>query len=177
MLKYFLPLMVLVCLVALFLFGLQNDPRLVPSPFIGKPVPEFILPRLDAHTTLVKSEDLRGDTSLINIWATWCIPCRQEHPLLMDLAKESDVKIYGLNYKDDIEDAKNWLVELGDPYDLVLVDEDGRVGIDLGAYGVPETFVVDREGIIHYKHVGPLNKQVMDETIYPMIKELDAFKQ
>ena len=174
MFKYFLPLLVLIGLVVLFVFGLQNDPRLVPSPFIGKPVPEFTLPRLDQPATMVKSSELKGATSLINIWATWCIPCRQEHPLLMDLAKESDVKIFGLNYKDISSDAIIWLAQLGNPYDLTLVDEDGRAGIDLGVYGVPETFVVDRDGIIQYKHVGPLTDEIMDELIIPMIKELET---
>ena len=177
MFKYFLPLLVLFGLIALFIFGLQNDPRLVPSPFIDQPVPEFTLPRLDSPDSLVKSVDLKGETALINIWATWCIPCRQEHPLLMDLAKKSDVKIYGLNYKDISSDAVVWLAQLGDPYDLILVDEDGRAGIDLGVYGVPETFVVDRDGIIRYKHIGPLNGEVLNEIIIPLIAELDALSK
>jgi cytochrome c biogenesis protein CcmG/thiol:disulfide interchange protein DsbE len=177
MFKYFVPLLIFIGLVVLFMLGLQNDPKLVPSPFIGKPVPEFALPRLDQPTTVLKSTDLIGDTALINIWATWCIPCRQEHPLLMDLAKNSDVKIYGLNYKDVRNDALVWLEQLGNPYDFVLVDEDGRVGIDLGAYGVPETFVIDRHGIIHYKHVGPLNEHVMAEIIIPLIGELNVHKK
>lgn len=172
MLKYLAPLLVFFGLVLLFLFGLQTDPRLVPSPFIDKPVPAFELPTLADPDITFSSNSMKGEVALLNIWATWCIPCRYEHPLLVDLAKNSDVRIYGLNYKDVREDAIKWLVDLGDPYDQVFFDDQGRTGIDLGVYGVPETFVLDRDGIIRYKHIGPVTEAIMADTIIPMINIL-----
>jgi cytochrome c biogenesis protein CcmG, thiol:disulfide interchange protein DsbE len=169
MFKYLAPLFVFFGLVILFLFGLQNDPRLVPSPFIDKPVPEFELPTLADPSISFSSVSMKGEVALLNIWATWCIPCRDEHPLLIDLANKSDVRIYGLNYKDVREDAILWLDELGDPYDQVFFDNEGKTGIDLGVYGVPETFILDRGGIIRYKHVGPVTQALMAETILPII--------
>ena len=164
-------------MVLLFVFGLQNDPSIVPSPFIDKPVPVFTLPELRDPNTNLTSENLKGDVSLLNIWATWCIPCRQEHPLLVELAKDKGVKIYGLNYKDVRQDAIAWLEKLGDPYTGVFFDEAGATGIDLGVYGVPETVVLDKNGIIRYKHIGPLTKEIISEVILPVIRELKEFPQ
>ena len=174
MLRYLLPLAVFTGLVLLFLFGLNNDPRLVPSPFIGKPLPAISLPGLKDPAAAITTADLKGEVALLNIWATWCIPCRQEHPLLVDLDRRTDVRIYGLNYKDIRQDALAWLEQLGDPYDRVLFDEAGTAGIDLGVYGVPETFVIDRDGIVRYKHVGPLTQEVIDEAILPLIVRLQG---
>jgi len=172
MLRYLVPLFVFVGLVILFLFGLQNDPSLVPSPFIDKPVPAFELPTLADPAISFSSDSMKGEVALLNIWATWCIPCRDEHPLLIDLANKSDVRIYGLNYKDVREDAIIWLDQLGDPYDQVFFDNEGKTGIELGVYGVPETFILDREGIVRYKHVGPVTQAIMTETILPIINLL-----
>jgi cytochrome c biogenesis protein CcmG, thiol:disulfide interchange protein DsbE len=172
MLKYLIPLVVFFTLLVLFIFGLQTDPRIVPSPFIDKPLPEINLPVLVDPQRVLSSNDLKGDISLLNIWATWCIPCLQEHPLLVDLAENNDIKIIGLNYKDDSQKALKWLDNLGDPYDIVLVDEVGTAGIDLGVYGVPETFVLDQDLIVKYKHIGPLTEKVISETILPLIDEL-----
>lgn len=174
MLRYLLPLAVFTGLVLLFLFGLNNDPRLVPSPFIGKPLPDISLPGLKDPAGTITTADLKGEVALLNVWATWCIPCRQEHPLLVDLDRRADVRIYGLNYKDVRQDALAWLEKLGDPYDRVLFDEAGTAGIDLGVYGVPETFVIDRDGIVRYKHIGPLTQEVIDEAILPLIARLQG---
>lgn len=174
MAKYLVPLAVFFGLIVFFIIGLQNDPRVVPSPFIDKPLPDISLPRLDQADASISSADLRGEVALLNIWATWCIPCRQEHPLLVDLADRSDVRIYGLNYKDVRVDALDWLEKLGNPYDDVFFDEAGRAGIDLGVYGVPETFVLDRNNIIRYKHIGPLTEDVIENSIIPLISKLNA---
>lgn len=172
MFRYLLPLMVFIGIVILFVAGLQRDPGIVPSPFIGKPVPVFELAELGSPDTLLGSDDMRGGVSLLNIWASWCLPCRHEHPFLLELADSSEVRIYGLNYKDQQQDALDWLEELGDPYHKIFFDAEGSAAIDLGAYGVPETFVLDSNNIIHYKHIGPINRQTMDEIILPLIKKL-----
>ena len=172
MLKYLIPLVVFFALVVLFILGLQNDPRLVPSPFIDKPLPDIHLPLLADPDISISSNDLKGEIFLLNIFATWCIPCRQEHPLLLDLANKNEIKIIGLNYKDDSLEALMWLDTLGNPYSIVLFDEDGSAGIDLGLYGVPETFVINQNAVVKYKHVGPLTEKVQTEIIIPLINEL-----
>jgi cytochrome c biogenesis protein CcmG/thiol:disulfide interchange protein DsbE len=172
MLKYLIPLFVFSAIVILFVFGLQNDPRIVPSPFIDKPLPDIELPLLYEPDRHLGTRDFAGEISLLNIWATWCIPCRQEHPLLVNLARENDVKIIGLNYKDDRDKAIRWLEDLGNPYDTVLFDESGTAGIDLGVYGVPETFIMDEDAIVRYKHIGPMSEKDMNEIIIPVINEL-----
>ena len=172
MLKYLIPLVAFFALVVLFIFGLQNDPRLVPSPFIDKPLPEINLPLLADPDISISSNDLKGEIFLINIFATWCIPCLQEHPLLLDLANNKEIKIIGLNYKDDRLEAIKWLDTLGNPYSIVLFDEDGLAGIDLGVYGVPESFVINQNAVVKYKHIGPLTEKVLTEIINPLISEL-----
>ncbi len=172
MFRYLIPLTVFALLVGLFIIGLQYDPRLVPSPLIGKPAPSFELPLLKDAESTISNRDLQGDVVMLNIWASWCVACRQEHPLLVDLARKSDFKIVGLNYKDTREDAMQWLAHLGDPYLLSVFDFDGRVGIDFGVYGVPETFVLDQAGIIRYKHIGPITQEVLDLKILPLIELL-----
>ncbi len=159
--------------VGIFLgVGLTLNPREVPSPLIGKPVPEFNLPPVKGRTLGLSGTDLKGKVSLVNVFASWCVACRAEHPLLMDLKQKGVVPVHGLNYKDRPEDAEKWLGELGDPYMRTGADIDGRIAIDWGVYGVPETFVIDRQGRIAYKQIGPLNPEVLEKTILPLIRKL-----
>lgn len=172
MFKYLLPLVFFSGLVVLFIFGLNNDPRVVPSPFIGKPLPEISLPVLGQPDNVKSIDELKGDVFLLNIWATWCPPCREEHPILVNLAREENIVFLGLNLKDDETAALKWLEDLGNPYQLNLADKEGLAVIDLGVYGAPETFIVDKNGIIKYKHIGPLTTEVANEIILPMVNEL-----
>lgn len=171
-LAYLVPLLVFIALVVILGIGLTLDPRKVPSPLIGKPVPEFSLPPVKGRTLGLASADLKSEVSLVNVFASWCVACRSEHPLFMKLKADGTVTIHGLNYKDKPEDAARWLEELGDPYTRTGADLDGRVSIDWGVYGVPETFVIDREGRIAYKQIGPITPQVLDEKILPLIRRL-----
>ena len=172
--RFLIPLGVFGLLVVLFLVGLQKDPKKVPSPFIGKPAPAFELPRLRQPQQRLDQTAFLGKVSLFNVWASWCAACRQEHPFLVELARQGSVPIYGLNYKDQREDALRWLDTLGDPYTASGHDLKGDVGIDYGVYGVPETFVIDRQGIIRYKHIGPIDARAWQETILPLIRRLEA---
>ncbi len=165
-----IPLLVFIALVVLLAIGLTRNPREVPSPLIGKPVPVFSLPPVLGRTLGLSDKDLNGEVSVVNVFASWCVPCRQEHPLIQRLARE--IPVHGLNYKDRPEDAARWLDELGDPYTRTGADLDGRVGIDWGVYGVPETFVIDRHGRIAYKQIGPITPQVLEEKILPLIRQL-----
>ena len=174
MIRKFVPLLIFITLVVFLGIGLTRDPHLVPSPLINKPVPEFSLPRLADTNQRLASSDLRGQVSLLNVWASWCVSCREEHPVLLDLAKKNVVTLYGLNYKDKREDALNWLKFFGNPYVESAHDLDGKVGIDFGVYGVPETFVVDKQGIIRYKQIGPITEDVLKETILPLITRLEG---
>ena len=169
---YVLPLLVFSLIALAFAIGLKLDPSLIPSVLIGKPVPEFDLPPVKGRTLGLSSRDLRGEVSLVNVWASWCTECRKEHPILMALARDKLVPVHGLNYKDKPDDAAAWLDDLGDPYTRNGADENGRVGIDWGVYGVPETFVVDAEGRIAYKHIGALTERLLTETILPLVDEL-----
>jgi cytochrome c biogenesis protein CcmG/thiol:disulfide interchange protein DsbE len=171
-LAYVAILLAFLALVIILGIGLTLDPRKVPSPLIGKPVPEFSLPPVKGRTLGLSSADLNGEVSLVNVFASWCLSCRDEHPLFMDLRNRGVVPIHGLNYKDQPDDAARWLAELGDPYTRTGADLNGRVAIDWGVYGVPETFVIDREGRIAYKHIGPVTPQVMAEKIIPLIEQL-----
>jgi cytochrome c biogenesis protein CcmG/thiol:disulfide interchange protein DsbE len=171
-LRYLIPLAVFIALVVLMAVGLTMDPERVPSPLIGKPVPDFSLPRVEDPDKELSPADLKGRVYLLNVWASWCVACRQEHPLLMRLAERRDVTIVGLDYKDERADARQWLAQRGDPYAASAFDADGRVAIDLGVYGVPETFVVDADGTIRHKHVGPVTRESLREKILPLIKEL-----
>ena len=173
-LLFLLPLSVFVLLVGFFAAGLQYDPSRVPSPLIGKSAPEFSLPRLESADQTIGTSDLRGKVALLNVWATWCAACRDEHPVLMRIARGGEVPIYGLDYKDKRQDALVWLARLGDPYSASAFDEAGRVGIDWGVYGTPETFLLDRNGIVRYKHIGPLTWNVWERTLLPMIRELKS---
>jgi cytochrome c biogenesis protein CcmG/thiol:disulfide interchange protein DsbE len=173
-LKFLIPLGIFLVLVAFLAVGLKLNPREVPSPLIGKPAPAFALTRLDAPAQTLKRDELLGKVWVLNVWASWCAPCREEHPVLVDFARRKLVPIYGLNYKDTRPAGMGFLTQLGNPYEASLFDGDGRVGIDYGVYGVPETFVVDKQGIIRHKHVGPLTPEVLRTKIEPLLKELNA---
>ena len=135
-------------------------------------MPAFSLPVLKDPEKILNADDLHGDVALLNVWASWCISCRYEHPILIDIARHKQVSIYGLNYKDTREEALRWLEDYGNPYVINAFDQKGKVGIDFGVYGVPETYVLDRDGVIRYKHIGPITQDVMDETILPLVKQL-----
>ena len=169
-----LPLAIFVVLMIFFFVGLGLNPRLVPSPLIDQPVPDFSLPKLKQPDVMFQQMDLQGEVSLLNIWATWCTSCRQEHKVLMKIAESKEVPIYGLFYKDDPTNGSIWLKNLGDPYRANAVDRDGRIGIEWGAYGTPETFIIDKQGIIRYKHVGPIRWQDWQTVLLPMIQKLRA---
>ena len=168
----FVPLAVFLVGVVLLAIGLTLNPREVPSPLIGKPVPAFNLPPVKGRTLGFSSADLKSEVSLVNVFASWCVACRAEHPLLMELKRTGVVPIHGLNSKDRPEDAEKWLDELGDPYTRTGADINGRVAIDWGVYGVPETFVIDRQGLIAYKQIGPVNREVLEKPILPLIGKL-----
>ena len=171
---FLIPLAAFFALAVVLAVGLKRDPREVPSPLIDKPAPKFALSRLDNASRVVRLEDLRGKTFILNVWASWCVACREEHPVLLDFSKKHLVPVYGLNYKDTRPDAGAWLARFGNPYDASFFDEDGRVGIDFGVYGVPETFVVDANGVIRMKHIGPLTPEVLANKIEPLLKKLAA---
>jgi len=172
--QYLAPLALFAVLLGFLAVGLNLNPREVPSPLIGKPAPAFALPRLDDPAQTLTKEDLVGKVWMLNVWASWCVACREEHPLLVDFAKRSTVPIYGLNYKDQRADAINWLARFGNPYKSSLHDLKGLVGIDYGVYGVPETFIIDKQGVIRFKQIGPVTPQVLRERIEPLLKELNA---
>ncbi len=174
MLRYLVPLVLFIVLAGFLWVGLHRDPRLVPSPLIGKPAPEFRLPLLKDPGRFMTTADLKGKVTLFNVWATWCVSCRQEHEVLVELARNAGVRILGLDYKDSRPDALAWLQRLGNPYVAIAFDANGRVGIDWGVYGTPETFVVDRHGIIRYKQIGPITEQVWKDKLQPLIEKLRA---
>jgi cytochrome c biogenesis protein CcmG/thiol:disulfide interchange protein DsbE len=170
MTRHVLPLVVLAALVAVLAVGLRRDPSYVPSPLVGKPAPDFDLPRLDGPAARLAKADLLGDVSLVNVWGTWCVGCRQEHPFLNELARSGEIRIFGLNWKDDPVLARRWLEQLGNPYAAVAVDEDGRAAIDWGVYGAPETFLLDASGNVLYKHIAPLDDEVWQREFRPRIR-------
>lgn len=170
--KFLVPLALFLVLAGFLAYGLTLNPREVPSPLVDKPAPEFRLATLAAPETPLGLEDMRGQVWLLNVWASWCVSCRQEHPVLMDLARANVVPLVGLNYKDTRPEALQWLNEHGDPYAVSVVDADGRVGIDYGVYGVPETFLIDREGVIRHKHIGPVTPEAVRDVLLPKIAEL-----
>jgi cytochrome c biogenesis protein CcmG/thiol:disulfide interchange protein DsbE len=162
-------------IVGVFLgIGLTLNPREIPSPLVGKPVPQFQLAAVKGRTIGLASSDLRGEVSIVNVFASWCVACREEHPLWMALARQNIAPVHGLNYKDKPDDAARWLGELGDPYRRTGADLDGRVGIDWGVYGVPETFVVDKRGMIRDKIIGPISPKIVDERLVPLVRRLQA---
>jgi cytochrome c biogenesis protein CcmG, thiol:disulfide interchange protein DsbE len=175
MLRYLIPLGLFLVLVVFLAIGLTrgDDRDKLPSALINKPAPAFRLPQLNDPAKTFSAEEMRGKVWLLNVWASWCVACRDEHPHLLDYEKSGVVPIYGLNYKDEREDAVAWIQELGDPYVLSAVDLDGRVGIDYGVYGAPETYVIDKNGTIRLKHVGPIMPDVWSEKILPLVQELN----
>jgi cytochrome c biogenesis protein CcmG/thiol:disulfide interchange protein DsbE len=169
-----LPIFIFAVLLAILGYGLTRDPSLVSSPLIGKPVPDFSLPLLSEPQHTIDNYDLRGSVYLLNVWASWCASCRVEHPLLMQLAEQRMLPIYGLNYRDTREEATAWLERYGNPYEAVAFDAQGTVGLDLGVYGAPETYLVDRNNIIAYKHIGPITDEVWEQVLHPKIVELQT---
>lgn len=169
-----LPLTVFIALVAMLGWGLTRNADDIPSALIGKPVPKFSLPAVEGRQLGLSSADLRGEVSLVNVFASWCLACREEHPLFMRIAADGTVSLHGLNYKDQPQDASKWLDAPGDPYTRTGADLDGRVAIDWGVYGVPETFVVGADGRIAYKHIGAMTSKAWNETILPLVERLRA---
>ena len=169
-----LPVGLFAALAGTLLWGLLNYDDRLPSTLIGRPVPEFALPPIEGRQDGLSSADLQGQVSLVNVWASWCVPCRVENPLLVELAEAGTVPVYGINYKDEPEGALAFLEELGDPYTRIGADRAGRVSIDWGVYGLPETFVIDAEGRIAYKHVGPFDRRSLEEDILPVVRRLQA---
>jgi cytochrome c biogenesis protein CcmG/thiol:disulfide interchange protein DsbE len=168
-----IPLAAFIVLVAFLAIGLSRDPREVPSPLVNRAAPAFQLPQLHEPTKTFSAADMRGKVWLLNVWASWCITCRDEHPWLLEYAQSGAVPIYGLNYKDKREDALGWLSELGDPYVLSVADTDGRVGIDYGVYGAPETYLIDRNGVVRFKQVGPVTPEIWQNKVLPLVKDLN----
>ena len=173
-LRFFLPLAGFLVLVVFLALGLKLNPREVPSPLVGKPAPAFALQRLDRPDLQIAKADMQGKVWLLNVWASWCVSCRDEHPVLLDLARSGVVPVIGLNYKDERMDGLRWLGQFGNPYQISAYDHEGQVGIDYGVYGVPETFVIDKHGTIRYKQIGVLTEQILRDKILPMVKKLQA---
>jgi cytochrome c biogenesis protein CcmG, thiol:disulfide interchange protein DsbE len=171
-LRFLLPLAIFLLIAFLLWRGLGLNPREVPSPLIGKPVPAFSVPVLTDPAQTLAAADLRGKVYLLNVWGSWCVSCRDEHPVLVEFAKGGAIPIYGLNWKDKHEDAIAWLARFGDPYVASGVDRDGKVAIDFGVYGAPETYLVDRAGIIRFKQTGPLTRKIIEEKIVPLAATL-----
>ncbi len=172
--KRFLPLGIFLVLAVFLAVGLGLNPREVPSPLIDKEAPAFRLPQLRDPGLTLGTDDLKGKVWMLNVWASWCVACLDEHPILVEFSKRNVLPIYGLNYKDKREDALAWLGKHGNPYTMSVQDGDGRVGIDYGVYGVPETYVIDRNGIIRYKRIGPVTVQILQEKILPLLKQLQG---
>ncbi|MDE2148089.1 MAG: DsbE family thiol:disulfide interchange protein [Burkholderiales bacterium] len=170
--RYVWPLLLFLVLAGFLAFGLRLDPREVPSPLIGKPAPAFTTTLLGHPEQTLSRQDLLGKVWVLNVWASWCVPCREEHPLLVQFARQGLVPLYGLNYKDQPAAAEALLRQGGNPYTETLVDPDGRIGIDYGVYGVPETYVIDRGGVIRYKHIGPLTPAVIRDKLEPLVRQL-----
>jgi cytochrome c biogenesis protein CcmG/thiol:disulfide interchange protein DsbE len=173
--RFLIPLAVFAVLVIFLAIGLTRDPRNVPSPLKDRPAPTFQLPQLAAPGKSFSPADMKGKVWLLNVWASWCVSCREEHPVLVAFSKSpkaADVPLVGLNYKDKVDDAKGWLAQFGDPYIFSAVDADGRVGIDYGVYGVPETYVIDKQGVIRLKHTGPITRASLEGQILPLVAEL-----
>jgi cytochrome c biogenesis protein CcmG/thiol:disulfide interchange protein DsbE len=168
------PLAIFLALAVLLGVGLTLNPREIPSPLLNKQVPQFELPPVKGRTLGLSTADLRGEVAIVNVFASWCTACREEHPLWMKLSEARIVPVHGLNYKDRPDDAASWLKELGDPYLRTGADLDGRVGIDWGVYGVPETFVVDKRGVIRHKIIGAITPQIVEQKLLPVVRQLQA---
>ncbi|HEY6045288.1 MAG TPA: DsbE family thiol:disulfide interchange protein [Pyrinomonadaceae bacterium] len=167
------PLALFIGLVIFLFVGLGRDPHEVPSPLINKPAPAFQLPQLSAPAKTISAQEMRGKVWLINFWGTWCIACREEHPMLVEYARTGLIPIYGVDYKDDRAAAMRWLAEFGNPYAGVAFDAEGRTSIDYGVYGAPETFLIDKNGVIRFKQIGPVTQDVWEKQIVPLAKQLN----
>jgi cytochrome c biogenesis protein CcmG/thiol:disulfide interchange protein DsbE len=170
--KFLIPLALFLVLAVFLAIGLNRDPHEVPSPLINKPAPAFEIPQLSESNQSFSPASMKGQVWILNVWASWCVACREEHPVLVELAKSKMAPIIGLDYKDKREDALAMLAKQGNPYLLSAFDSNGRVGIDYGVYGVPETYVIDKAGIIRFKHIGPITMDLLNKKIYPLISEL-----
>ena len=173
MMRLILPFVVFIVLAGFLYVGLNLDPREVPSPLIGKPAPAFTLPQLHEPGKQFSPSEMKGKVWLLNVWASWCVSCKEEHPILVELSRQNIVPIYGLDYKDNRADAEITLNSGGDPYTVTVSDTEGRIGIDYGVYGVPETYVIDKQGIIQYKQIGPITHRSLREKILPLVAELE----
>ena len=174
MMRFIWPFVIFVALAGFLFVGLGLNPREVPSPLVDIPAPSFNTAQLHEPSLQFSPQDMKGKVWLFNVWASWCVSCRVEHPVLMALAHQNIVPIYGLNYKDKPGDGMAWLQEFGNPYVLSATDREGRIGIDYGVYGVPETYVIDKQGVIRYKQIGPVTQQSLREKILPLVAELQA---
>lgn len=172
--RYYLPLTVFLLLAVFLWRGLQLDPHKIPSTLLNKPVPTFELPDIMVPGQRFTQQQLLGQVSLVNVWATWCTACQQEHPILLDIARDSKVRLYAIDYKDDLATAKSWLAQYGNPFLAIGFDAMGKTAIDWGVYGTPETFLIDSQGVIRYKHIGPLTKQVWQDILLPIINKLQT---
>ena len=172
--RFLLPLSIFVVVVGFLGIGLTLNPREIPSPLVGKAIPDFSQPPPYDRATVLSPADLKGKVWLLNFWDSWCNGCKTEHPVLMELAKSGEVPIYGMDYKDQQDEAMTWLGRWGNPYPIVGVDEAGRVGINFGVYGVPETYVIDKQGVIRYKQIGPLTPDTVARKIIPLVKQLES---
>ena len=172
--RFLIPLVVFLVMVGFLGVGLKLDPREVPSPLIDKPAPAFVLPQLHAADKTFSQKDMLGQVWMLNVWASWCVSCREEHPVLVEYARKGAAPIIGLNYKDERADGIAWLARLGNPYKLSAYDREGKVGIDYGVYGVPETYVIDKKGVIRYKRIGVVTPDILRDKIVPLVKELNA---
>jgi cytochrome c biogenesis protein CcmG/thiol:disulfide interchange protein DsbE len=172
--RFLIPLAVFVVMVVFLGIGLSLDPREVPSPLINKPAPAFVLPQLHVSDKTFSQKDMLGKVWMLNVWASWCVACREEHPTLVEFSRRGVVPIYGLNYKDERADGIAWLARLGNPYQLSAYDREGQVGIDYGVYGVPETYVIDKAGVIRYKRIGAVTPEIVRDKILPLVKELNG---
>jgi cytochrome c biogenesis protein CcmG/thiol:disulfide interchange protein DsbE len=175
--RFVIPLVLFVLLVVLLAVGLRHDPHEIPSPLINKPAPEFRLAQLKDPSKTFSAQEMKGKIWLLNVWGSWCPVCQDEHPFLLQYARSGVVPIYGLNSKDKREDALAWLGELGDPYVLSVSDFDGRVGIDYGVYGAPETYLIDQNGVIRFKQVGAVTPDIWEQQILPLVKDLNNPKK
>lgn len=174
MMNRLIPLLAFIALVVLLFVGVRmnsgKDTSAIPSPLIGKPVPVLNLPELNMPQQSISLADLKGRAFVLNIWGSWCVSCRIEHPIITEMSK-SGALVVGYNYKDSAEDARLWLNQFGNPYALIIQDEDGKAALDWGIYGAPETFVIDDKGIVRYKHVGPLTTEIVQQDILPLFKD------
>lgn len=170
--KFLIPLILFVILVGFLAVGLSRDPQEIPSPLIGKQAPAFELPQLGEPQKTFSPESMKGQPWILNVWASWCVACREEHPVLVELGKQDVAPIIGLDYKDKRDDAMTMLAHQGNPYLLSAFDANGRVGIDYGVYGVPETYIIDKAGVIRFKHIGPITMELLNKKIIPLLGEL-----